>query len=522
MSLRTRQAATIAAIERRLRLMVLAGLCAIGCAAGTPPAQPPREPGRGHWVELETPHFSIYTDLVEVRARNMAGALEDVRAALLASAWPGAKGPLGRTRVVVFAHPSDFDRATGMDAKVEGVAVTAPGFERWIAFSAGPDNGVPRVAKHELVHDLSQWFLPHQPPWLAEGLAGYLEGAHLDREAHQVTIGDVSPEYVNWLESTKTLMSSSRLFAATALHSSDWREGISFYAGSWYLVFYLLQRHGEAFADFQRHIMHLVPWRRAWSQAFPELTSERLDADMIDFVERGTFTPIVERFESPAFEPVVRPLSRARAYGVQALLGSLLGRDASADIQNALKLDPSELSALTARFHLLPAADRRGRTDVARRALAAHPQSGEAWLLSASTTNEGDEQRHALDRAEALVPHHPGTATLLAADELRRGHPARALDLIRLAERRAGLSAPVLGVHIRALVALGRCADAAQLVDSGVAFLQPTCEVFDVKTARSVNCIEFVRAAYGPAAGACTAVRSAQAAPQPKGAAASR
>ncbi|HWO10152.1 MAG TPA: hypothetical protein VNN80_11750 [Polyangiaceae bacterium] len=500
--------------------MSLSALC---CAAGSHPAQPPREPGREEWLELETPHFSIYTDLTELPARHMAQSLEDARAALLAGAWPGAKGPPGRTRIVAFARPADFDRLSGVGAQFEGVAFAVPGFERWIAFSPGRDTGVPRVVTHELVHDLSHWFLPLQPPWLAEGLAGYLEGARLDYETRDVTVGEVPTGYVNWLKRSGTLMSSSRLFAATAQHSDDVRDGVAFYAGSWYLVFYLLQRHGEAFAAFQRHLLHLVPWRRAWNLAFPELTSEQLDTDMIDFAKTGPFTPVVEAFDRPVFEPEVRRLTPARAHGIRGLLGTLLYVDAGAEIEAAVKLDPAEPSALTAWFHLLPETDSRGRRDIARRAVAGHPDSGEAWLLSARVATEADERRHALERADELMPHHPGVAALLAADELGRGRAARALELVRFAERRSGLSGEVLAVHIRALVALGRCADAAQLVDSSVALLPPTCEDFDAKSASTVNCIQAVRAAYDPNAGSCAAAtRSAEVTPPENDAASSR
>src|SRR6187549_3736680 len=95
--MRARIGAVTASLARRSLAVVLVSLSALCCAAGSHPAQPPREPGREEWLELETPHFSIYTDLTELPARHMAQSLEDARAALLAGAWPGAKGPPGRT-----------------------------------------------------------------------------------------------------------------------------------------------------------------------------------------------------------------------------------------------------------------------------------------------------------------------------------------------------------------------------------------------------------------------------------------
>lgn len=486
-----------------------------GCGAGFRSGAPGQSgsSGRAPWLEVQTPHYLMHTDLPELQAREMARSLEDARAALLASAWPGARGPAGRTRVTVFARSTDFQRYTGVAGNVAGIAMTRPGFERWIAFSPGSGNGIPQVAKHEIVHDLSQWFLPLQPPWLAEGLAEYLEGFRFDAERRNVVVGEVSSDHVAWLKETKTLMSSTRLFAATAQHSADWREGVSFYAGSWFLVHYLLNQRGEAFEQFQRRLTRLVPWKRAWQTAFPGLTQAQLDEDMIQYAEKGQFSLVIEPFEPIAFEPVVRPLTPAQIHGARALLGSMLGRDAGPELDAALKSDPSELSALTARFHSNAAEDARERQDIAARAVAAHPDDGEAWLLAAWAAPEGDERRRALDRAFALAPHHPGVAWLLANDELRRGRAKRALELVRLAERRSGVVASMLAVHVGALLGVQRCEDAERLVESGASLLAPSCQMPHPTSGRSVTCAEFLRAAYELSEPSCDAAHAANVSP---------
>jgi len=492
-------------------MVLLSALAGWGCAArfsSAPPGQSSTT-ARAPWLEVQTPHYLMHTDLPELQAREMARSLEDARSALLASAWPGAKGPAGRTRVTVFARSTDFQRYTGVPGNVAGIAMTRPGFERWLAFSPGAKNGIPPVAKHEIVHDLSQWFLPLQPPWLAEGLAEYLEGFRFDAERRNVIVGEVSTGHVAWLKHTKTLMSSTRLFAATAQHSADWREGVSFYAGSWFLVHYLLNRQGEAFGQFQRSLTRLVPWKRAWEDAFPGLTQAQLDEDMIQYAEKGQFLLVVEPFEPIAFEPTLRTLTPAQANGSRALLGSMLGRDAGAELDAALKSDPSELSALTARFHSSAAKDPRERQAIAARAVAAHPDAGEAWLLAAWAAPEGDERRRALDRAFTLAPHHPGVAWLLANDELQRGRPKRALELVRLAERRSGVVASMLAVHIGALLGMQRCNDAERLVESGASLLAPSCQMPHPTSGRSVTCSEFLRAAYELSEPSCDAAAHA-------------
>jgi hypothetical protein len=85
------------------------------------------------WLELSTPHFIVHTDSYPERAIVLAKQLEQIRAMLLAAAWPQAPDPGGRTRVVIFAKPADFKLYSGMGGTFVGVSITRSGFERTIA-----------------------------------------------------------------------------------------------------------------------------------------------------------------------------------------------------------------------------------------------------------------------------------------------------------------------------------------------------------------------------------------------------
>src|SRR5687768_13431707 len=123
---------------RGWRGVAAGALCALlaGCGAAL---QGTTAGGKERWLQLDTPHFAVSTDLNEQRARQLAQTLEDMRAALLALAWTNGRNPNTRTRVLVFARPSDFDRYAGLHASVAGVSVSRPGFERLLAFSPGPE-----------------------------------------------------------------------------------------------------------------------------------------------------------------------------------------------------------------------------------------------------------------------------------------------------------------------------------------------------------------------------------------------
>lgn len=449
------------------------------------------------WIEIVTPHFVIATDIPEPRALVMAQALEDSRAALLASAWPGAKDPRARTRVMLFARQRDLSRYAGRGS--QGVVFTRSGFERLLAFTPGSMGDVPIVAAHELVHDLSRWFLPVQPLWLSEGLAMELESLEIDRASGQVLTGAVSRGGVEWLRSARSIPSATELFALrdpSSLHSRDIE---SFYLGSWALVQYLRSEEPEPFGRFQEALMRLTPWRPAWEQSFPGLTDAELDRKLRAYLARGRFTTWRTTFTPPVFTPEVRALSRAEVHGARALLANTSGEEVSgAEVEAALELDPNELTALTVRFHSLTGRSRQTRAEIAARAVNAHPGAVGAWLLAALAAEDVAARRGALAQAERLDPDHPGVIGLLAEDALARNDPRSALVHVRDAQRRSGVTPKNLALQFAALAAWNRCDDAAVVLERSTLLLDPQCSIAITAGEREVSCSDYVRWAYAP------------------------
>jgi hypothetical protein len=175
------------------------------------------------WIRLDTPHFSISSNLEPRSAERIARTLEETRACLLALAWTGASDPRGRTQVVVFARPSEFEHFVG-EPTAAGIAVSHSQNERTIAFRPGGESDVPKVVVHELAHDLSQWFMPLQPPWFAEGLAVYLENVKFDPATRQAAMGELSLDSLRWLGQTSVVIRVSRLFALQNAVQQDARK----------------------------------------------------------------------------------------------------------------------------------------------------------------------------------------------------------------------------------------------------------------------------------------------------------
>lgn len=485
----------LAVMRRRSWLLVVLGVAAsllAGCGSASFPSG---RPSPERWIEIVTPHFVITTDLIEPRALSMARTLEDSRAALLASAWSGATPPPGRTRVMAFARQRDLSRYAGRNN--QGVVFTRPGFERLLAFSAGASGDVPTIAVHELVHDLSRWFLPLQPLWLAEGLAVYLEGIELDRARGRVVVGGVSRHSLDWLKNARYIPSTSQLFALRDSRSLDARDA-SFYLGSWLLVHYLLDERPQAFGRYQRALGRLMPWRTAWEQSFPGLTTAALDRELTAYLKAGRFVTSMSRFTPPVFAPEVRALSAAEVHGARALLANTSGQPIDdAEVAAALALDPAELDALTVRFFSL-AADARGlRKDIARRAVKAHPRKVGAWILAARASTEVGQRRRALAQARQLDPDHPGVVGLLAEDALARNDPRAALIHVRHAQRRSGVTPRNLALQFAALAASNRCGEAASVVERAALSFEPECRLAPGTGRRELTCSDHVQQAYG-------------------------
>jgi hypothetical protein len=483
---------------RRLWLLAVIG-AAVSFVAGCGGASfATRLPTSVRWIEIVTPHFVMSTDVAKPRALAMAQALEDTRAALLASVWPRAKEPHGRTRVMMFARQRDLSRYAGRDN--QGAVFTRPGFERLLALTPGSMGAQSTVAAHELVHDLSRWFLPVQPLWLSEGLAVYLESIELDRGNGQVVTGGVSSDSVGWLRSARFFTSTAQLFALRDPIAISARDTASFYLGSWALVHYLRSEEPEAFGRFQEALMRLTPWRLAWKQSFPGLTNSELDRRLSAYLDTGRFITWRANLTPPVFTPRVRGLSPAEVHGLRALLANTSGEAVGAsEVAAALELDPTELNALTVRYHSLAADARAARMEIASRAVRAHPHQAGAWLLAALAATELGERRRALARAERLDPDHPGVVGLLAEDALARNDPRAALVHVRHAQRRSGVTPRNLALQFAALAASNRCDDATAIPERRTPLLDPQCRVAIGAGHREVTCSDYVRRAYADA-----------------------
>lgn len=454
-------------------LLSLAGGC-----AHSPSFRCPAE-GGPPWLEIQSDHFVLKTDVAGDQAERVIRELETMRTAEL-GAWDGALDPPARLEVVLVRTRSEFEEllddrqvqgyyAAGSRPRVvaglflEGRA-SAP--HRWLELKAQEEAAAGEILRHELAHHLTFQVLLRQPRWLSEGMAEYLAAIKLGTWRGQ-------PAAAVGL-SARDAWKASRV-PAVALFA--WRhdgQHVDYYASSWLLVHWLVNRRGADFAAYQRRLARAQEPAAAWKAAFPDLdpadgaAMARLDRELDAYLASATNTPL--RVMLPAIEPRLRrreiPPPEVHALRADLFLHGLLPPEASRpkaekEVAASLREDPSGLPvALT----LAEVGRREEATRLGRAGAAARPDDWRGWaMLAAGAADRDDlaaERLSALRRAAALLPDEAGALNDVAWGLFQAGAPGEAFPLAVRAARLAPANSSVLDTCGAILAALGRCEDA--------------------------------------------------------------
>lgn len=160
-------------------MWLLCSVCA-GCAGGLATQT-------GGWVQVDTEHVRLRTDLGEDEALAFADDLQRHRDALVGTAFDcGAAKLMQPTHITFFAEEAAFDAVAPRDA----ITIAEPARTGLAAVPAEllmkPNrNGrvLRQAALHQMIRAMSADCYPGLPPWLSEGLASFYETIELDDDA---------------------------------------------------------------------------------------------------------------------------------------------------------------------------------------------------------------------------------------------------------------------------------------------------------------------------------------------------
>ncbi len=149
--------------------MRLALTCALALGCACAPVQ--KAPAaRGVFLELESDHYVLLTDLAEPAARAAIARMEDVRAALLEGSWRGDAPSREKLRVVQLGSSARLREFAnpGMSAFYQPVDLFG---EPFLILTAEQADAGDVVLKHELAHAQHGSFLPRNPRLLPGDVA---------------------------------------------------------------------------------------------------------------------------------------------------------------------------------------------------------------------------------------------------------------------------------------------------------------------------------------------------------------
>ncbi len=423
--------------KRGPQLAVLASAFVAACVTF------PRAPDEGGspWISVQTPHFTLATDMEKAPAENLARMLEDTWTAMeyaLESLPGGALDDVaGSEPVLVIALKNDREREA-VHKRLGGVFSAQSLLPPAVSIGDIDANRGAEVLKHELAHAVLSKRLPRVPRWLNEGIAVYLQTAELDRDRQVVEWGIWSEHDMRMLREYGSRASVDALF-----DSERWKSSVGAYAleiEAGLLVHMLVNRYPGQLGCYLKGLATDVDPNAAMA-CFPDRTRWNYEVKEYDYD-----APAAGKRASVAFPDVevsTATLGDARVHAVLAMLDYMVvsfvepqfqaGRyeRAQRHLARALEIDPAErLAILLTLTRTDPSGARR--VELAKRLVDSHPDNWATWVVRAGTPGlTAAEQFAAIDRAWALAPGRTevlGLAALRAFAESRWSE-ARALAI---------------------------------------------------------------------------------------------
>ena len=394
---------------------------------------------------------------------------EQTRAALLAAAWPGSRLDQDRIELVVFSNHQDFERYFGDFVADKVVLGDYPPTvylfgspDRWERRVTLEEEATVSVLKEALAQHLASFFYRRQPRWFSIGLAEYLETLRIAADGRTAILGIPNLQAMNEARPTAASVwpthwpgerRSTRRTKGAARPSRRKRL----------MVQWMVNTHLPEFVRFQKLLVTgLDPAKagRRCSRTCPGDLDKELH-QYLHYGSQGVATVTLPESDETTLDSE-RLLSSADVHALraEAALAADHSKDAQAELSAALADDPTNIAALRLQMPLLKPSE---RVALARRATAAHPEDGLAWVMLGDASSK---RRYPRGNARPTKGHRasPGpSGGLRSAGQLGppEGATGAALPQAQAAVRMAPWDAAMLGTLASALAALGRCGEAA-------------------------------------------------------------
>ncbi|HTX77548.1 MAG TPA: tetratricopeptide repeat protein [Terracidiphilus sp.] len=309
------------------------------------------------WVQVSSPHFTLYTDAGEKKGRHVLDQFERMRW-VFRTLFPNVKDPA--SPIVVFAmrdrqgfqalEPAAY-LAKGQ-INLGGLFLKAPD-QNYVLVRLDAENEEHpfAVVYHEYTHFEFSAASGYMPLWLNEGLAQFFENSEIrDKD---VRMGEPSAESVMALRQSGLIPLSVLLKVdATSPYYHQEQKGTLFYAESWALTHMLMiddRVHKTAHIDEYMRLLaaHQDPVVAA-QQVWGDL--KKLETTLAYYIQNRSYTIFVLNSAAAPIDEstyTVRPISPVDADAARAGVLVGVGRftDARALLDSVLKQDPNNALA---------------------------------------------------------------------------------------------------------------------------------------------------------------------------------
>src|SRR5262245_23950838 len=466
---------------RRIVVLLTGGVLS-GAMAG--------QAGAAGWVEVRSPHFTVYSEAGEKEARRTARQFERFRVAI-AQVWPKAKLDPGIPILIIEARnegsmkellPQYWERRE----LFHPTGVFFRGTRRYYIILRTDRHDASRRRRdennsfgtlyHEYMHLVVDLNFVNVPPWLNEGLAEFIEATVVSGD--QIDVGRPVWPHIQLLRE-KGLLPTAALFKidrSSPEYNERDRYGV-FYAQSWALVHYLIMDPKAASAGYIWRLLSLSQGEAHELDPTARVLADpaELDRALKSYVTQDELSHRILKTEA-AQEYLLRArkLPASEVAATCGLFQVQMNRpmEARALLEVALRLDPQQVAA---REGLGTLALWEGKLDDARRLLAeaiqlpnASPVAYYSHALALLQPSPQTEDRLALaqvslERAVSLDPAFADALIVLAQVSAQRG--AALEDTLELMRRAVEFEPGVLWYRFAMARVLLSCGEIEQARD---------------------------------------------------------
>ncbi len=325
-------------------------------------------PENDRWIQVQTAHFTLYSDASERRTLDLGKRLERFRAALSRFNKKFKIDPPVATFIYVFKDDAAMSpykkRFNGRVVELSGLFAGRPDGYYIVLNGARQDDPL-EVIYHEYTHHFLENNLHRVPAWFNEGLAECCSTFKADDKT--ASIGLTKNEHV-LLFREHDLMPLHDLFAITYT-SPDYNEGERrgpFYAESWVLMHYLMWDKPERSPQFLAFLDRLSRGEEP-DTAFPAsfgISYQALENELRVYVRQARFAYTAFKIADLGIDETIKvaPMKREEALN---RLGDLLihldenrAADAESLFREAQRLAPDSPTAFAGLAYLAQIAGR--------------------------------------------------------------------------------------------------------------------------------------------------------------------